>query len=235
MAGFCAWTAVSLLGMPSWPLRLVDLADALGPAALRSGLPSRTELGALAGRCQVASGFGREAVLCPFDQPLAAFGALLPLAAVANEDKRFLVHAGTDFYRLPAAAWSTLRGRPSGASTITQQTARVLFLRPGDDSLSRKLKEMVLARRLEGVWNKEETLTAYLNTVPLGRGIFGFDRGARYFIGRPASELSLADALILVGKAPAPERRDPEGSRSSSDLEAWATAAETAETAEVVG
>lgn len=227
MAASC-WLAVSLLAVPTWPLQAVNAADALRPEAVDTGLPSTAALAELAGHCQVTASYGREAILCPFEHGLDAFADVLALAAVANEDKRFLAHPGVDTYRLPAAAWSTALGRPSGASTITQQTARILFLDPGDDTLSRKWKEVLLALRLESVWSKQQILTAYLNTVPLGRGVFGYERGARAFIGKPAADLSLADALILVAKAPAPERRDAEGRRSDADLRSWAAAAERA-------
>jgi penicillin-binding protein 1A len=227
-AAVSAWIAVSLLAVPTWPLVVINLVDRLRAQGSADALPSADLLADIIGHCQVTAGYGREAILCPFEQPLASFAPELALAAVANEDKRFLAHPGIDVYRLPVAVASTAMGWPSGASTITQQTARILMLDPDDDSLRRKLREMVLAFRLEAVWSKERILIAYLNTVPLGRGIFGFERGARYFIGKPASELSLADALILVAKVPGPERRDPRGKTSTADLEAWASAAATA-------
>jgi penicillin-binding protein 1A len=223
-----AWAAIALLAVPTVPLRLVAAADSLGLRGHAADLPSAYELEHIAGRCQVTDGYGREAVLCPFEQPLENFATALPLAAVANEDKRFLTHPGVDSYRLPLAAWGTLTGRPSGASTLTQQTARILLLDPDDDSFGRKLREMILALRLERVWSKQEILTAYMNTVPLGRGVFGFERGARYFIGKPAAELTLADTLVLVAKVPAPERRDVDGRVSAADLEGWAAAAAVA-------
>lgn len=227
-AAVSAWVAVSLLAVPAWPLILINAVDRLRAQGSADALPGTDALVEVIGHCQVTAGYGREAILCPFEQPLARFAPEVALAAVANEDRRFLAHPGIDVYRLPVAVLGTAMGRPSGASTISQQTARILMLDPDDDSLRRKLREMVLAFRLEAIWSKEQILTAYLNTVPLGRGIFGFERGARYFIGKPASELSLADALILVAKVPGPERRDPRGKVSDADLETWATAAATA-------
>ncbi|MBX3577242.1 MAG: penicillin-binding protein [Rhizobiaceae bacterium] len=219
LAGLCAFYA----GKPA----LLWIESSL-PREIWRPLPGEDEIARIAGLCQVTGAYrrdGTDVVLCPFDVALADISEAAVLALVASEDKRFLAHGGVDGYRIPRALVSNLvEGRRSGASTITQQLARTLFLDPSDDSLGRKLREIVIALRLERVWPKDRILTAYMNTVPLGRGHFGFDQAARFYIGKPAKDLTLADALILVAKIPAPERRDP---ANAGAREEWAAAVAT--------
>jgi monofunctional biosynthetic peptidoglycan transglycosylase len=128
-------------------------------------------------------------------------------AVIISEDASFYLHHGVDMDELNNAisqAWAKgSLGR--GASTITMQLARNLWL-SRERTLLRKLKEMVLAHRLEGALPKKRILTLYLNVVEWGDGIYGIDAAARTHFGAPANELSLAQGAILAAMLPAPRR-----------------------------
>ncbi len=128
-------------------------------------------------------------------------------AVIISEDASFYLHHGIDVDELKNAidqAWAKgSLGR--GASTITMQLARNLWL-SRERTLLRKLKEMVLAHRLEAALPKKRILAIYLNVVEWGDGIYGIDAAARAHFGVPANELSLAQGAILAAMLPAPRR-----------------------------
>jgi membrane peptidoglycan carboxypeptidase len=128
-------------------------------------------------------------------------------AFVTLEDARFWEHEGFDAAQIERAVWHNLSaGRfERGASTITQQTARNLWLGL-DRSLGRKLQEAFLADRLERVLSKERILEIYLNVIQLGPGIYGVEEAARYYFGKPAAQLSLLQCVHIASLAPAPNR-----------------------------
>ena len=139
---------------------------------------------------------------------LSDFSPYLPLALVASEDSRFYWHFGVDPVGILRAMVINLRGREfqQGASTLTQQVARSLFrgyVGP-EDSLERKLREAIVALKLETFYSKDDILLAYLNRIYLGVGTSGFEDASRYYFDKSAKDLTLSEAATLVGILPAP-------------------------------
>lgn len=141
--------------------------------------------------------------------PLERIAPALRHAVIAAEDNRFCRHSGFDWPALRAELGRALAGeRPRGASTITQQTAKNLFLWPGRDPL-RKLLEAWLAPQLELVLGKRRILELYLDIVELGPGIYGAEAAARRWFGTSAAALSPRQAAALAAILPNPLERDP--------------------------
>ena len=134
----------------------------------------------------------------------------VPQAFIAIEDRRFYEHEGVDRMAVMRALFANLRAGETvqGASTISQQLARNLFLSPAQ-TMNRKLREMVLASRIERRLTKDEILELYLNRVYLGDQAYGVDAAARRFFGKGATELTLAEAAMLAGLPKAPSRSAP--------------------------
>lgn len=125
-------------------------------------------------------------------------------AVIASEDNLFCRHWGFDTDALRDQVQALLDGeRPRGASTITMQTAKNLFLWPGRDPV-RKVIEAWLTPQLELLWPKQRILEVYLNSVEFGPGIYGAQAAAQAFFGKPASRLSLSEATRLAAVLPAP-------------------------------
>lgn len=119
-------------------------------------------------------------------------------ATIAAEDQRFFTHPGFDPLAL-ARASVTLRTNRSGASTITQQLARRLYV-DGDPPLAlRKAREILVAVRLEARYSKRDLIEAYLNDVYYGRGAYGVEAAARRYLGVPAASLTIAQSSYLAG------------------------------------
>ena len=121
-------------------------------------------------------------------------------AFVAAEDRRFFQHHGVDERGIIRAFIGNLAdpGRPQGGSTITQQVVKNLLV--GEDvTYERKIREMIVASRLESTLSKNEILELYLNTAYLGRGSWGVDMAARSYFGEPAKNLTLAEGAMLAG------------------------------------
>jgi penicillin-binding protein 1A len=134
-------------------------------------------------------------------------------AMVSTEDKRFYHHPGIDPIGMARAAKFALdnRGtgrRMQGASTITQQVTRNIFLN-NSYSWGRKAREMILAMALERKFSKQQILELYLNKVYFGGGAYGIDAASRKFFGHPATNLSLAEAAIVAGLVKAPSSYSP--------------------------
>jgi penicillin-binding protein 1A len=131
-------------------------------------------------------------------------------AVVAVEDSRFWHHKGVDYLAIIRAVLKDiLAGRiKEGASTITQQLAKVVFLSP-EKTVIRKLKEATLAYRLEKNLTKGEILELYLNKIYFGRGAYGVEMAARSHFGKSVSEVTLAEAALLCGLIKAPSRYTP--------------------------
>lgn len=134
----------------------------------------------------------------------------LPKAFLAAEDSGFYQHEGVDILAIVRAMLVNLRSGQikQGGSTITQQIIKRLLLTP-EKSFQRKLKEAILAYRLENYLTKEEILTIYLNQIFLGARSYGVEAAAREFFGKHASELTLAESAILAGLPQAPSRYNP--------------------------
>ncbi|MDH3280271.1 MAG: transglycosylase domain-containing protein, partial [Gammaproteobacteria bacterium] len=131
-------------------------------------------------------------------------------AVLAAEDDGFYRHPGIDVVGVARAALANLRARTSeqGASTITMQVARNFFL-SREKTYTRKLKEMLLAFRLEQVLSKNEILELYLNKIFLGHRAYGFAAAARVYYGKPLGELGLPEIAMLAGLPKAPSRDNP--------------------------
>jgi len=150
-------------------------------------------------------------------QPLADIAPTLAAAVVAAEDNRFCEHWGFDWQALKGeiAAWRAGE-EPRGASTITMQTAKNLFLWP-DRSLFRKALEAPLTPQIEVLWPKRRIIEVYLNIVEFGPGIYGAEAAAQGFFGKPAAELSAREAALLAAALPSPRISSP--ARPSAWLE----------------
>ena len=131
-------------------------------------------------------------------------------AIVAIEDSRFLEHNGIDFRGVGRAFLANARSLrlDQGASTITMQLARNRFL-TNEKSFRRKLREAVLAHRMERLFSKDEILELYLNQIYFGNGAYGIDAAANVFFAKNPSELSHAEAATLAGLVQAPTHLDP--------------------------
>src|SRR4030095_13067594 len=121
-------------------------------------------------------------------------------ALLAVEDQRFFEHRGLDVVRIAGAFLSNMRtGRTSqGGSTLTQQLARQSFLNT-DKTYSRKMKEVIVAARIEKEFEKREILELYLNKVYFGDGLYGAEAASLGYFGKPASDLDVAEAALLAG------------------------------------
>jgi len=129
-------------------------------------------------------------------------------AVVATEDRGFFHHAGVDPLAIARAAVADLRGRSlEGASTITQQYVKNVYL-SSKRSLARKVKEVVLAIKLERKLSKRQILERYLNTIYFGRGAYGVQAAAQAYYGKDVGQLGLPEAAYLAGIIRAPERAD---------------------------
>ncbi|MCC6132817.1 MAG: PBP1A family penicillin-binding protein [Acidobacteria bacterium] len=140
-------------------------------------------------------------------------------AVLAAEDARFYEHGGIDVIRIGGAALRDLASRSlaQGASTVTQQLARSVFLSP-EKSFARKINEVFLTIEIEKQYSKDQILTMYLNEVYFGHGNYGVEAASRSLFGHPALELTLPEAALLAGLIQRPEAyspiRNPELARS---------------------
>ncbi|MDD3150331.1 MAG: penicillin-binding protein 1A, partial [Candidatus Gastranaerophilales bacterium] len=134
----------------------------------------------------------------------------LKQAIIATEDKNFYKHDGFDFFALLRSIFSNLQaGRVvQGASTITQQLARILFL-SSEKTYDRKIKELIIARRLEKTLTKDEILGMYLNTVYLGEGAYGVSAASEIYFNKKVKDLTLAEAALIAGLPQAPSAYTP--------------------------
>ena len=131
-------------------------------------------------------------------------------ATVAVEDKDFYEHNGFDYSRIASAVLADIKAgsKVQGASTITQQYARNLYL-SHEKTWTRKLKEALYAYRLELFYDKDEILEGYLNTVYYGHGMYGIEAASKYFFGKSAKDLTLAEAAMLAGIPKGPTYYSP--------------------------
>jgi monofunctional biosynthetic peptidoglycan transglycosylase len=128
------------------------------------------------------------------------------VAVIAAEDQKFPVHDGFDFAAIDEAIAEAGRGRRQrGASTISQQVAKNLFLWPGHSWL-RKALEVWFTIWIEALWPKQRILEVYLNSAEFGRGIWGVEAASRKYFGKPAARLSRTEAALLAAVLPSPKR-----------------------------
>ena len=142
--------------------------------------------------------------------PLSQIPEHLRRAVIAVEDVRFFEHPGLDYIGILRAAWTNLRrgGKVEGASTITQQLARSLFL-SSERTFDRKVRELVLAYKMELVSSKEQILETYLNQIYFGQGAYGVAAAAQSYFGKDLSALTVAEAAFLAGLPKSPNHFSP--------------------------
>ena len=131
-------------------------------------------------------------------------------ALVSIEDKDFYTHSGINFWRIAGAAYRDIEsgGKVQGASTLTMQLARNLFLSP-DRSFYRKMQEALLAIQIERRFTKPQIFTLYANQIFLGHGAYGFEAASEYYFSKPAKQLKLEEAALLAGLPKAPQYYSP--------------------------
>ena len=138
------------------------------------------------------------------------FPKVLRDALISTEDKDFEKHWGVDPWRVAGAAYRDLTSdsRAQGASTLTMQLARNLFLSP-DRNFRRKIQEVMLSIQIERRFTKPQIFTLYANQIYLGHGVYGFEAGANYYFSKKAKDLTLEEAAVLAGLPKAPNAYSP--------------------------
>jgi penicillin-binding protein 1A len=142
--------------------------------------------------------------------PLSSIPRQLQQAFIAAEDSRFYKHQGIDFFSIIRAFIKNIEAGTivQGGSTITQQVTKSFLLTP-ERSYERKIKEAILAYRIDKTFTKEEVLYLYLNQIYLGHGAYGVEAAAENYFGKSVSQLNLAECAILAGLPQAPSRYSP--------------------------
>ena len=158
--------------------------------------------------------------------PFTAIPERVKQAFIAAEDKNFYTHHGIDPFAIARAALTDLQRvgasrRPVGASTITQQVARNMLLNSNAVSFERKVKEALLALRIEHALSKQRILELYLNEIYLGQGAFGVAAAAQTYFNKPLDQLTIGEAAMLGALPKSPSNynpfRAPEAARSRRD------------------
>lgn len=132
-------------------------------------------------------------------------------AVVSVEDRRFYSHGTIDFIALARATFSNIKQKDfkEGGSTITQQTAKNLYLIEEKDVSNRKVAEFLIGRDLEKKYNKDEILELYVNTIYFGDGYYGIQEASKGYFGKDAKDLTLYEATMLAGVPNAPSLYAP--------------------------
>ncbi len=132
------------------------------------------------------------------------------VATINTEDKNFYKHFGFDFMRIVKALYVNITSGKTkeGASTITQQYAKNLFL-DFSKTWKRKLKEMLLTLKIESAYSKDDIIEGYLNTINYGHGMYGIQNASKFYFNKNAKELTLAEACMLVGIPKSPANYSP--------------------------
>jgi len=146
----------------------------------------------------------------PHWTPYGAIPPALKKAVVASEDANFFTHDGVDYEAIGEAIKADLRKGKfvRGGSTITQQVAKNLFL-TREKTLTRKVKELLLARRMDDALSKSRILELYLNVVELGPMVYGIGHAARYYFGKRPPELTVRECAFLASMLPGPKVYNP--------------------------
>jgi len=140
--------------------------------------------------------------------PIKSISKNILFAVVASEDQRFFEHFGFDFAEIEKAVEEKIDGgRSRGASTITQQVAKNLFLFPAKSFL-RKGIELYYSLLLEVIWDKKRILEVYLNIAQFGDGLYGVEAASNYFFNKPSQFLSIDEAVQLISILPNPLKFD---------------------------
>ena len=155
-------------------------------------------------RCAQQISKGEEIKLKHHWVPLSDISRHLPVAVMASEDQRFLLHHGFDYNAIEQAAMSNLKGgKKRGGSTISQQTAKNVFLWPGR-SWVRKGLEAYFTVLIEMTWSKQRIMEVYLNSIEMGPGIYGADAVALQHFDKTASELFRSECALIAATLPNP-------------------------------
>lgn len=155
-------------------------------------------------RCAQQIGRGEKIRLKHHWVPLDSISKYLPVAVIASEDQRFLKHHGFDFIEIQNAIEEREEGkRIRGGSTISQQTAKNVFLWP-ESSWIRKGFEVYFTILIELFWSKERIMEVYLNSIEMGDGIYGAEAVAQIHFGRSADKLTRADCALIAATLPNP-------------------------------
>ncbi len=143
-------------------------------------------------------------------EPYAEFPPVLRNAILSIEDKNFEHNTGINLVRVVEAAYRDVHshGKVQGASTLTMQLARNLFL-SSEKTYSRKLQEILLALEIERRFTKAQIFTLYANQIYLGAGVYGFEAGSEYYFSKPARDLTLPEAALLAALPKGPEYYSP--------------------------
>ncbi len=143
--------------------------------------------------------------------PIDSIPSFVKNAVIATEDRKFWNHWGMNLLAIPSAVIESFKtgNRMRGASSLTQQLSKLLFLTP-ERSLTRKIREVMTAIRIEKTYTKEEILEFYLNEVYLGGGNYGFQSAGQFYFGRPLDSLTVPEAAVLAGMLQRPEAYRPD-------------------------
>ena len=143
--------------------------------------------------------------------PYDSIPKMASAAIIATEDRKFFTHWGVNIWAIPKAVFETVfQGKKlRGASTLTQQLTKLLFLTP-ERSITRKIKEAMTALRIEQTYTKEEILEFYMNEVYLGGGNYGFQSAGKFYFGRPLDSLTIPEYAMLAGMLQRPEAYRPD-------------------------
>ncbi|MCE3074824.1 monofunctional biosynthetic peptidoglycan transglycosylase [Chryseobacterium gwangjuense] len=130
-------------------------------------------------------------------------------AVIASEDQKFFVHDGFDYTAIEKAMKHNEKGKKiRGGSTISQQTAKNIFLWQGRSWL-RKGLEAVYTFIIEKVWSKDVILERYLNSIEMGQGVFGIEAASKYYFGKSSKDLTTSEAAWIAAVLPNPKKYDP--------------------------
>jgi len=208
--------------LAAWITTLIIVVAILGGSTwlvydILHDLPSASELRDVGSMAQATTLYDRnnQAAFTIFqerriERPLSDVSPHLVDAVIAVEDQRFYEHRGIDLIRIFAAAAANLREHRAaqGGSTLTQQLARQSFL-TSDKTLRRKMKEAILAWRLEREFTKQQLLEMYLNKVYFGDGLYGVEAASLGFFGKHARDVDVAEAALLAGLVKSPSTYAP--------------------------
>jgi len=190
--------AVGLLLVYTTDLPQVDALEAYRPSSITDLYDDHGQIiGSFALQRRVVAGYDD-------------FPPVLRDALVSIEDKDFYRHSGINFWRIVGAAYRDIEsgGRVQGASTLTMQLARNLFLSP-DRSFHRKVQEAMLAIQIERHFTKPQIFTLYANQIFLGHGVYGFEAASEFYFSKPARQLTLPEAALLAGLPKGPGLYSP--------------------------
>ena len=208
------WVAIALVGAAIW-------AGAHLPPVQSLEIPKRPPTIEIVG--VDGSVLAQRGEMAGANVTLKDLPSYLPKAFIAIEDRRFYSHYGVDPFGILRAAVANVlhRGVSQGGSTLTQQLAKNIFLTQ-ERTLLRKLQEAELALWLERKYSKNEILELYLNRVYFGSGAYGVEAAAQRYFGKPARNVTLAEAAMLAGLVKSPSRlapnRNPEGAEKRAQI-----------------